>query len=53
MRFYILTEREREAIAKYLKDGKITDLISVLRVRGKRHLQRLKEDVRLLELVIR
>ena len=53
MRFYILTEREREAIAKYLEDGKITDLISVLRVRGKRHLKTLKEDIHLLELVIK
>ena len=49
MRQYILTKREREEIAKYLKDGKVTHLISVLRVRANRYLERLKEDVHLLE----
>jgi len=52
MRQYILTERERDEIAKYLEDKKITDLISVLRVRAKKYLGRLREDIRLLELII-
>ena len=52
MRQYILTEREREEIAKYLKGKKVTHLISVLRLRAKRYLESLKEDIRLLEQVI-
>ena len=51
MRQYILTNREREEIQKYLKDKKVTDLISVLRVRAKKYLERLKEDIHLLEQV--
>ena len=49
MRQYILTTREREEIERFLEEKKVTDLISVLRVRAKRYLVRLKEDVEFLE----
>ena len=52
MREYILTEKERREIEKYLKDGQATNLIYVLRSRGLKALERLKEDVNLLERVI-
>ena len=53
MRQYILTNREREEIKRFLEDKKVTDLISVLRVRSKKYLERLKEDILLLERVIK
>lgn len=51
MRQYILTNRERKEIKRFLEDKKVTDLISVLRVRAKRYLKQLKEDIILLEKV--
>lgn len=53
MRQYLLTDREREEIERYLEDKKVTDLISVLRVRAKKYLIRLKEDVNLLEEILK
>ena len=52
MRQYILTDREREEISRYLEGKKVTHLISVLRLRAKRYLERLKEDITLLEKVV-
>lgn len=52
MRQYILTDRELEEIERFLENKKITDLISVLRVRAKKYLKRLKEDVGLLEILL-
>jgi len=49
MREYILTENERREIKKYLKDGKATNLIYVLRSRGLKALGQLKSDLKLLE----
>ena len=51
LRQYILTEREREEIKRYLEDKQTTALISVLRVRTKKYLNRLTEDISLLEKV--
>jgi len=48
MREYILTEREREAIKKFLQDRVPNDFIHVLRHRGKKVLPKLKEDLALL-----
>lgn len=52
MRQYILTDREREEIRRYLNDKKVTHLISVLRHRSRRYLKRLKEDVGFLEILL-
>jgi len=48
MREYILTDKERKAIKKFLKDGKPTNLIYVLRHRTAKSLEQLDEDIRLL-----
>lgn len=53
MRFYTLTEKEREAIEKFLINGKSTNLIKVLRFRAKRHIERLKKDLMLLEKLVK
>ena len=52
MREYILTEKERREIEKYLKDGKATNLIYVLRSRGLKALRRLREDLGFLEKLV-
>lgn len=52
MRQYILTEKERNIIMNYLRDRKPSNLIDVLRHRGRRYLGRLKEDISLLETLI-
>lgn len=52
MREYILTEIERKEIVKYLKDGKATNLIYVLRSRGLKAIGFLKKDLELLERLI-
>ena len=52
MREYILTEKERREIEKYLRDGKATNLIYVLRSRGLKALERLKKDLEFLEKLV-
>jgi len=49
MRLYVLTEKEREEIERFLKDGKSTNLIKVLKFRATRHIDRLREDIKFLE----
>jgi len=53
MREYILTDKERREIEKYLKEGKATNLIYVLRHRSSKSLRRLKEDLKFLEMLSR
>jgi hypothetical protein len=53
MREYILTEKEREAIRKFLEDHVPNDYIHLLRHRGKQCLEALKEDMRLLEALLK
>ena len=52
MRFYILTEKEREAIEKFSKSKKSTNLIKVLKFRVTRNIERLREDLELLEKLV-
>jgi hypothetical protein len=49
MRLYILTEKERKEIQRFLKNGESTNLIKVLKFRAKRHVEGLRGDIRLLE----
>jgi hypothetical protein len=49
MRLYILTEKERKEIKRFLKNGESTNLIKVLKFRAKRHIEELREDMKLLE----
>lgn len=49
MRLYILTLKEREEIKRFLKDRESTNLIKVLKFRAKRHIEKLRGDIRLLE----
>jgi hypothetical protein len=49
MRLYILTEKERKEIKRFLKDRKSTNLIKVLKFRGTRHIEELRGDIKLLE----
>ncbi len=52
MREYILTDRERAAVQKFLKTKVADDFIHVLRHRAKEALPGLREDLKLLEAVI-
>ena len=52
MRLYVLTERERKEIKRFLKDRESTNLIKVLRFRATRHIEGLREDLKLLEELI-
>jgi hypothetical protein len=52
MRLYILTEKERKEIQRFLKNRESTNLIKVLKFRAKRHIGELREDVKLLEELI-
>jgi len=52
MREYILTEKERREIERYLRDGNATNLIYVLRSRGLKALERLREDLKFLEKLV-
>jgi hypothetical protein len=49
MRLYVLTERERKEIKRFLKSRESTNLIKVLRFRATRHIEGLREDLKLLE----
>lgn len=49
MRFYVLTEKERKAIKRFLENKESTNLIKVLRFRANRHIEGLREDMKLLE----
>lgn len=49
MRLYILTEKEQEEIERFLKNKKSTNLIKVLKFRATRHIERLRQDLELLE----
>jgi hypothetical protein len=49
MRLYILTEKERKEIRRFLKDRESTNLIKVLKFRATKHLEELREDIKLLE----
>jgi hypothetical protein len=48
MRLYILTELERNEIRRFLKDRESTNLIKVLKFRANRHIEGLREDLKLL-----
>jgi hypothetical protein len=52
MRLYILTEKERKEIQRFLRNRESTNLIKVLKFRAKRHIGELQEDVKLLEELI-
>jgi hypothetical protein len=52
MREYILTKREREAITKYLSDGITNDYIHLIRHRAKADVEKLNEDLELLNRLI-
>jgi len=52
MREYILTEKEREAIRKFLEDHVPNDYIHLLRHRAKLHLESLRKDIELLEAIL-
>jgi hypothetical protein len=49
MRLYILTELEREEIKRFLKNKESTNLIKVLKFRANKHIEGLREDLKLLE----
>jgi hypothetical protein len=49
MRLYVLTERERGEIKRFLKDRESTNLIKVLKFRANKHLEELRADLKLLE----
>jgi hypothetical protein len=53
MRLYILTEKERKEIKRFLKDRRSTNLIKVLRFRAKRHVGELRKDIELLEELVK
>ena len=48
VREYILTDAEKEAIGKFLKDGKGSNVIRVLRYRAKKFLPVIEKEVDLL-----
>ena len=52
MRLYILTDKEREEIKRFLKKRKSTNLIKVLKFRATRHIERLREDLEFLEKLV-
>lgn len=52
MRFYILTEKERAEIERFLRNRKSTNLIKVLKFRAARHMERLKQDLELLKKLV-
>ena len=52
MRRHIITQREKEAIATYLEDGKKIGIIRTLLHRSRRYLPELKEEILLLERLI-
>jgi hypothetical protein len=52
MREYILTEKERKAITKYLTDGISSDYIHLIRHRAKANSEKLKEDLELLNRLV-
>jgi hypothetical protein len=52
MRLYILTKKERKEIERFLKNRESTNLIKVLKFRANKHLQELREDIRLLEALV-
>jgi len=49
MRLYILTKKEREEIKRFLKNRESTNLVKVLKFRATRHIEELREDLKLLE----
>jgi hypothetical protein len=49
MRLYILTELERNEIKRFMKNRESTNLIKVLKFRANKHLEELREDMKLLE----
>jgi hypothetical protein len=49
MRLYILTKKERKEIERFLKNRKSTNLVKVLKFRANKHIEELREDIRLLE----
>jgi len=53
MREYVLTEKEREIVRQYLKDGTKLYGFYQLVSRGKRNLLRLREDLELLEKILK
>jgi hypothetical protein len=49
MRLYILTKKEREEIKRFLKNRESTNLVKVLKFRATKHIEVLREDLKLLE----
>jgi hypothetical protein len=49
MRLYILTQKERKEIRRFLKDRESTNLIKVLRFRATKHIEELQNDLKLLK----
>jgi hypothetical protein len=49
VRLYILTKKERKEIRKFLKNRESTNLIKVLKFRANKHIEELREDIKLLE----
>jgi hypothetical protein len=44
-----LTELERDEIRRFLKTRKSTNLVKILKFRANKHIEELREDIRLLE----
>ena len=53
MKSYILTDHERDVIKKYLEMDVREKSISVYRVRAKRYVPRLREDMDLIEKLLK
>ncbi len=53
MKSYILTDHERDVIKKFLKTGVKKKSISVYLVRAKRYFSNLKNDLELLERLLK
>jgi hypothetical protein len=49
MKQYILTELEKEELRKFLKGGKSSTIIRMLKYRAKKFLPEIKEEILLLE----
>lgn len=53
MREYILTEKEREEIIRFLHDKKMTNLLYVLKSRSLRVVNNLEQDLELIKDLIK
>jgi hypothetical protein len=53
MREYILTDKEREAIQRYLQNGVPNDFIHLIKHRAKANLEILQKDLELLNSLVK